>query len=238
MILERARITTLVGEDEAPVGIDLPGAREIERACGALEAAPARQAPELAIEPEHPAVVATLEALASAAAVLPTQQRAAVGAAVGEHMDAALGGAQHDDGLAAQPPRDPVAGLGDLRLVPHENPAATNDAVDLVREDLAVGIKAAVHAPVLDQAAVVHGICVARNGHHRFLRETQITGMVPSWFSPSPGQRDDEMQGEEAAEAARGAGTPRDHTRPAPPSALVLLENFPQARRVCRAAGG
>jgi len=97
-----------------------------------------------------------------------------------------------NDRLAAQPPRDPVAYLGDLRLVPHENPAATKDAVDLVHEDLAVGIKATMHAPVLDQPAVVHGICVARNGHHCFLPEAQITGWYP--YGSRPCQKKETMK--------------------------------------------
>lgn len=173
MIVERARIAALVREDETLVALDLAGAREVERTPRGFEAAPAGQAAQLAVEREHPAVVTALEGAPAGAAVLPAEHRAAMRTAVGQHLDRAVARPHHDDGLAPELARDPVARVRHLRLVPDEHPAAPEDAIDLVLEDLRIGIEAAMHPPVLDQPAVVHLACVCWRQHRGFLPESQ-----------------------------------------------------------------
>ena len=67
---------------------------------------------------------------------------------VEERADGAIGLADHDHRIFSHVGRDEIAGLGNLRLVTEEQPAAREDALELELVDRRVGVDARVDRPV------------------------------------------------------------------------------------------
>src|ERR1051325_11252158 len=134
-----------VREDEAAIAADLAGSVETERGLRPVKAAGMGYALQLAAEREGPTVIGALKG-AVVAAGLPTESGAAMRTAVGEHVDLPVAVADQDHRLAAEPARHPIAGLGDLRFVADEGPAAREDARHLVVEGLRIHVETPVDA--------------------------------------------------------------------------------------------
>ena len=77
-------------------------------------------------------------------------------AAVGEHAHGAVSVADEDHRFAPEPAGEPVPGLGDLRVVADEHPAAREDPRHLVGEDGGIDVEAAVYPIRANGSAVVY----------------------------------------------------------------------------------
>jgi hypothetical protein len=155
MLGERDALGGEAREHEAAIGGHARRAGEAVR--GLVEAVvPARvgHAQQRPAEVIGPAVIGASEG-ARGAPLGRAHHGAAVHAAVHEDGDVAVLPPHHDDGLGAEAPGDEVAGPGDLAVVPHEHPAAVEDALHLLGEDAGVGVERGVDPIVLDQRFVV-----------------------------------------------------------------------------------
>ena len=86
---------------------------------------------------------------------------AAVGAAVEQHLHAAVAVARHDHRLAPELGGDVVTRIRHLAAVADEQPGAAEDALHLEFENLGIGIDAPVHAAGLDERGDLVRISVA-----------------------------------------------------------------------------
>src|SRR5256712_2033730 len=93
-------------------------------------------ADELALEGVGPGVVRTLDRLGEAAAPLLAQPRPTMAADIVMRPQRAALVAQHDHALARDVGQEVVPGLGELRGAAHAHPAAREDPLRLLREDL------------------------------------------------------------------------------------------------------
>ena len=84
-----------------------------------------------------------------------------MGAAVEQHVHAAIAMPGHDHGLAAEFRGEVVAGLRHLAGVADVKPGAGEDALHLQFENVGIGVDVAVHPPRLDQLGDVLGASVA-----------------------------------------------------------------------------
>src|SRR5439155_1658064 len=133
-------------EQKTSIGVDArhtpkPAARRLARRT--LVAARQRQAHEAAVGSVRPAVICAHE-LGRGPGRRLAHARAAMGAAVDEHVHRAVAVARHDDGLAPHARREEIAGAPHLALVTEDQPRAAKDPVHLELEDLRIGVDGAV----------------------------------------------------------------------------------------------
>ncbi len=84
-----------------------------------------------------------------------------------QEMNLAVLVARHDDVLQAELLADVVIGLGNLTGMPDEHPGAVPDPLQLVGEDIRIGVKRSVDALGLDQGVVVDARRSVRGGRVR-----------------------------------------------------------------------
>ena len=148
-------------EHEAAVGID--ACRALHAAVGVVARHPRafvalgeRDRAHRAVEVEAPRVVRADEGAAGVPLQVADQLRAAVRAAVVEHVHLAVLTAHHDHRLAADLHGVVVAGLRHLRLVAAVDPDAFPDLLHLDVEDLPVGVDRLVDTVGFDKCADIH----------------------------------------------------------------------------------
>ena len=79
----------------------------------------------------------------------------AMTASIGEQSHFAVGAADHDDRIAADPGEAIIAGLGNLAGVADEDPSAMKHAFHLVGENLLVGVNAGMNAVFPHEGVVI-----------------------------------------------------------------------------------
>src|SRR2546430_2295986 len=122
-------------EEPLPLG-ERRGAERVVLLVEAFHLAHVGGADELAVEGVGPGVVGALDRLGQAAAPLLAQPRPPVAADVVMRPQRAALVAQHDHALARDLGEEVVPGLGELRGAAHAHPAASEDPLRLLREDL------------------------------------------------------------------------------------------------------
>ena len=98
-------------------------------------------------------------------AVGPRDAHAAVTAGVEEGVDLALVVADQHDRIHAAGARDEVARLGDLAVVPDEEPRPAEDPLELELEDFRVGEDAARDQPFVRADDVLERLAAAKPRH-------------------------------------------------------------------------
>ena len=138
MIEERRHVRIEAGKDKAAIAFDARQAEQSLRlregvgiAAGLAAMGDADQRPVIGIDP---AVIGALE-FPRPAGELPAQHRAAMPAAIDQHMEPALLVAADDHRLQADMRGLEVARLGQLALMRDEDPGLLEDALHLARED-------------------------------------------------------------------------------------------------------
>ena len=170
MLLERLAFGRQAGEDETAIRLD---ARHRHHAVARVVEVIAitlgeRDRGQCAVHAKGPAVVGTGERFGMAFFHL-ADLVAAVRAAVVEHLAATALVARKDHRLEADHAGDEVAIGGHFALVAHVDPAAAEDAVELVFKHLGVGVHGAVDLVALHQAAVIERE-IKGDGHGQKLR--------------------------------------------------------------------
>ncbi len=160
--VERRSIRGKAREDEAAVGIDPRGMLHV--GVGIVRAEPRslialgqREAFERPIGVELPGVIGAGEGLVDMAVAIAADHRAAMRAAVIEHMDLAVAVAHHHHRLAADLDGVIVARLRHLRFMPAIDPDLVEDVVHLHREDGGVAVERMMDAVRLDKTRKVGG---------------------------------------------------------------------------------
>ena len=164
-----------VREDEAAIAVDPRHLRDVELRVLEIAgiAVRPRHRAQLAGVEEAPAVIGAGED-ARRALFLAAQRGAAMGAAVEQRADFAVGVAQQDDRAQAQPRGDVVVVVRDLALVPDIDPDRAEDVGHLGLEDRRIGVDQAMDAILLDQLVPVVEVGASRSG---------TRDLVPAWHA-------------------------------------------------------
>src|SRR5437870_1940728 len=134
-------------------------------------------ADELAVEGVGPGVVGALDRLGQAAAPLLAQPRPSVAADIVMRPQRAALVAQHDHALARDVGEEVVSRVGELRGAAHAHPAASENPLHLLREDLGRRVVAPRQGA---RALAVHLGGLEERGHDR------STGTITSYHAAAP----------------------------------------------------